>query len=62
MGQGGAPAYLAPQGWGGGEQWEIQWDGVGDLWRLGGGGVFSWGLSVLFSSYFVDGERPRGRA
>lgn len=53
------PAYLAPQGWGGGEQWERQRAGVRDLWRLEGeegGRFFSWGLSVFFSSYFVDGE------
>lgn len=62
MGLGGTAAYLAPQGCGGGEQWERQKDGVRDLWCLEGGGSFSWGLSVLFSSYFVDGKQPRGRA
>lgn len=49
MGQGGAPAYLAPRGWGEGEQWERQRDGAGDLWRLGGWRVFLLGaISFVF--------------
>lgn len=63
MGQGGAPAFTLLFRDGEGESngkdrgMELEICGV---W--GGGGFFSWGLSVLFSSYFLDGERPRGRA
>lgn len=57
MRQGSAFAYLAPEGWGGERKGKME----GWRWRFvasRGLRFFSWGLSVLFSSFFVAGGQP----